>query len=189
MTFEDRYEQRVKTLLIDRKSLFDLALRELMNNAAAKHTLRDGDTIRHITRCCSSQTEQSIQSLVSAATQIIDVYNLEIFRDDAWNIVERYIDDVIELSEKKKIEKLQIAQGGQNSKLNERHIVAASLTDKYQLFKDNAEFEFDKGLAEALTTRDTLKVRGMKWLDNNPIYLIALVIVVLISWLSNLLPE
>lgn len=183
MNFENEYTQRVSFLLKEHDTNFDLALKKLLQNASAEHTLGNGNTIRNIMKCCSVQLESAIKLLIETSTEIIGVYEHHVSRKKVWNLISNDIDSLINITEEKKLKAIKTAQG---STINERIIEASSLNDKYQLFKSEAGYSLDKALAALREKRGkTLKDRLMYRLNNNWAYLIIFFAVGFITWLTS----
>jgi hypothetical protein len=183
MNFETQYKERVEILLINRERGFDLAIKELLQNAARDHELGGGNTIRRITECCTSQTEEAVTSVVTAFSEMIDTYDKRISNNTAWGIVEPFINELVSLSEEKKMKAMKTSQG---VGLNESIINASSLEEKYRLLKSEAKFSLDKALSAVKTKRGkTLKDRIVYHLYNSWLYLIGAALVVMLVWLMN----
>ena len=127
MNFEEKYIERVSILLKEHDANFELALKELLQNASRDHVLGDGNTIRNIMKCCSLQLESAINLLVETSTEMIHVYEKHLSREKIWNLINKDINSLIDITEEKKLKAMKTAQG---SKINERIIEASSLDDK-----------------------------------------------------------
>lgn len=180
MNFETQYKERIEILLIDREKAFDLAIKGLLQNAARDHELGDGNTILRIMECCTSQVEESIAAVVAALSEMIDIYDKRISNNKAWEIVEPFINELVSLSDEKKMKAMQTSQG---VGLNESIINASSLDEKYQLLKSEAKFSLDKALSAVKTKRgNTLKDRILYHLNNNWLYLLVTALVAIGGW-------
>lgn len=181
MNFEDEYIKRISFLLQEHESGFDLALKELLNNAARDHELGGGNTIIRIAECCTLQIESAINLLVDTAAEMIDVYDKNISRKKVWGLISKYIDTLIETTDSKQLSAMKTAQG---TNLNQRHIEASSLDDKYQFYRSEAGYNLDKALSALKEKRGkTLKDRILNRLNNSWAYLIMVFILVSLTWL------